>query len=987
MRRGGLSLKKLISLFLAAVILMSSSLGCSLVVFAANSVSVDSFVESVEELNEEESETEKSFEESAGSRVIVKSITQPKTFGKSECIKGTYGKYIFQYETEEEANEAAKFYNSLSGVSYAVIDRVVTANEVPYGEAMLGTQRAKEYIANHEIPTDSVKVAVVDTGIDFEDEIFKDNPRIVDSGVNTTDSGTESSAFDDRGHGSMCSEIIMDNSVESVSIIGYKALNKNGSGTNLWVATAIEKAIEDEVDIINLSLGGESEPIGQESSIVLDDAVRLAISKGIIVVAASGNDGLDCCHFSPANVEGVITVGAVDKAGNRAYFSNYGADVDFVAPGVNIQRDYTMNLYATVNGVVTPIDDDMEPINGTSFSAPYIVAEIGTLISAEGKLTRDEVVGKLSSVSIPYEHLPYHDGFHAITENRGVTWQSTPSYLLPWCVDAESDSLYYGHGLPQIDLLFQFSETFERSEAPSFSVDSGHYIDEEFDLIISSPDAEIYYTQDESYPTKENGIRFDGSVHLDELQSFRAVAFSDDKAPSYFTAREYELEYNVPSSDFVMNGKYIMQYTGTRRNIIVPEKINNVMPTRCYIETHNTLLTSITLPSSCVELYSRPYEGEYCTKELIKVDGCGLKKVSLKKSKRFPLLVSLLAPKLEYLDSDCDFYELNLPSVTELYLTDAQCLYRFSSESLEGIKRWGFQRCYSLHDLYTPNLKGIGQYGLFHCYKLTNVSFENVSFVGDQALCNTRQIRKLYFPNLTTIETKECFVACGVDWFFAPNLSVLPYLIGTYNLGGYYTKMFLSSKFTECQLDAEGYSFTTTEPKEQFFYHFLVDIYGTPNTYAEEYANKFNLKFVPLPLLESEPDSMKAAESLSVDVLGFNLEYQWYGTNIADNRTGRAIEGANSETFSPNDFGSDYDFYYCVINSSDGDYHKTLITGDRKQFDQNGDGIIDIADISVLLYHYGESVEREIADVNDDGIVDVADLTVLLMANIYGTKE
>ena len=187
--------------------------------------------------------------------------------------------------------------------------------------------------------------------------------------------------------------------------------------------------------------------------------------------------------------------------------------------------------------------------------------------------------------------------------------------------------------------------------------------------------------------------------------------------------------------------------------------------------------------------------------------------------------------------------------------------------------------------------------------------------------------------------------------------------------------------------DGEGYKQDPQNITQQFYYKYDVDIYGTPNTYAEEYANKFHLKFIPLPLLESEPDSMRVTDSVSVDVLGFNLEYQWYGTNIADNRLGEAIEGANGETFNPDDFGADYDFYYCVIKSSDGDYHKTLVTGDRIRLDVNGDGVIDIADISLLLSMYGEAPAEPFQDFNGDGVIDVSEISLLLKSTVYGTEE
>ena len=990
-------LKKIISLFLITALLMVS-LGCSFIVFAANSESVESFVESVEELNSEEAEEEKTLEESAGSRVIVKALQKPSVFGNAEYIKGTYGKHIFQYATEEEATQAVEHYRTLSGVAYAVKDNVVESEEVPYGEAMLGTQRAKEYIANNDIPTNTVKVAVIDTGIEFTHEIFKDNPRIVDSGINVTDSGKIGSAWDDKGHGSLCSEIVMDNTGENVSVIGYKVLNEYGSGTNLWVATGIEAAIEDGVDIINLSLGGEAEPDDETDSVVLDDAVRLAISKGIIVVAASGNDGMNAKYFSPANVEGVITVGAIDNAGNHAYFSNYGDCVDFVAPGVQVEHDYikTVHKYDQYGFIISTTKYYEEPIDGTSFSSPYIAAEISTMLSVFQGLSRDKVVSKLTTVSVPYEHLTYHDGFHPIYEDQGVRLNSKS---LISKVDIEIDkSSFFGKGMPQIDLMF---DDVVREESPAFSVDSGHYIDEEFDLVLaSSQNAEIYYTQDETYPTKENGIKYTGAIHLDELQSVRAVVFAKNKAPSFFAAREYRMEYHAPESDFefketqyqdsIRYKNVITNYLGNRRNIIYPDTINGKEVKKVDLVSEHTTLTSAKVPDTCLNVWRKPKT----VKNLVSLTGESIIDLAAGGTV-YCSLVELNTPGILNIDViGTPIRKLNLPKAISINVDNCVCLkevYASSMEKINGIfDNWyvagKFENCYSLSAIYAPNLKYIGEKGFSHCYKLQNFETLQLEYIGMNAFACNYCMSQLYCPTLKTISGINPFSGSNIQYLYAPNLETCSYPIGFYNYPKFISTLVVSSKFVKCEREAEGYDYDPFKG-ETFFYHHDLDVYGTPNTYAEEYANQFHLKFVALPLLESEPENMghQSDSEITAEVLGFNREYQWYGTTLKDNRLGVALEGETGESLDTSQY--DYPYYYCVVKTHDGEYKKDIVTGTRKILDMNGDGIIDIADISLLLSRYGSTPEKDFYDVSENGIVDIQDITYLLYSAVYGTKE
>lgn len=1017
--------KKFLSLLLA-VLLLCGSVSASFEAIAANSVSVDAFIDSVEVLNTEETEKEKSFEESVGSRVIVKAMHKPDIFGNAQYMKGTHGKHIFQYTTEAEATEALEHYRSLSEVVYAVIDGVVKTQGIPYAEAMLGTQRAKEYIEEQKIPQESVNVGILDTGIEFTHELYKDNPRVINSGINMTDTGYKDSAWDDEGHGSIVAEIVMDNTPESVNVVGYKVLNTNGAGTYLWIATAIEKAVEDGIDVINLSLGGEAEPLGYESgAVVLEDSINYAIEKGVLVVVASGNDGHDASYFSPANVKDAITVGAIDKAGNPAYFSNFGECVDFVAPGVEIEHDYVKITYEyDDDGYVTQTKYAYkEPVDGTSFSSPYVAAVAATTLCVYPDLSSAALNKKLTHTALTYEDLYYHDNLHPITEDQGMPiWGN----FFHRYEDTSHKQIYYGSGMPQADMAIVFQNEAPRTQTPCFSQEGGHYVDEEFDLILSSEaGAEIYYTQDESYPTKENGIKYNGSVHIDELQSVRAVAFCEGKAPSTFSAQVYRMEYHVPESEFTLTetkvidgttyNNVITSYTGTKASVICPDTIDGKPVGRFEIKTPNTFLRTLRLPETCTTLkFSSRYWStnpeKNAQRDLKIIHGPGLVSLSAL-GKYYPSLVELNAPKLKSVTADnSNIRRLYVPEAQSVGAKDAHCLKEVYAPRLKYINcvhidpdtnkfvsGGSFRNCYSLETIYIPEIVGIGELGLGGCRKLKDFETNHLKHIHNQAFSDTNNLRRLICPELVKIYDGGSFSHSGIEYLYAPKLETISYHIGTRNYeyddgliedySFFTSKLIVSSTWTDCKEEAEGYRNDPYRNNMRFFYHLNLEIYGTPNTYAQEYANQFHLKFVPLPLLESEPEDMGYSSDgvITADVLGFNKEYQWYGTNIKDNRLGTVLQGETEETIDTSKY--DYNYYYCVVKTHDGEYKKDIVTGTQKTLDMNGDSVIDIADLSILLCYYGTAPEKDIYDVNEDGIIDIQDIQYLLFSTVYGTKE
>ena len=214
-----------------------------------------------------------------------------------------------------------------------------------------------------------VVVAVVDTGVAPAPDL---DGRLL-PGWNVL--ARSENAVDDNGHGThvagTVAEVGGNGLAESgvapeASILPVKVLDSTGAGSDADVAAGIVWAADHDARIINLSLGG-SQP-----STVLADGVAYARTRGVLIVAAAGNDG--GAVGVPARLAGVIAVGAVDSTRVRAPFSAGGRALDLVAPGVDI-------LQQTLDGVGGYADRSW---SGTSMASPQ-VAGVAALALAAGR--------------------------------------------------------------------------------------------------------------------------------------------------------------------------------------------------------------------------------------------------------------------------------------------------------------------------------------------------------------------------------------------------------------------------------------------------------------------------------------------------------------------------------------------------------------------------------------------------------------------------
>ena len=210
-----------------------------------------------------------------------------------------------------------------------------------------------------------VTIAVIDSGIDSSHEIFEGRM------ISTEDfTGSSLGVTDENGHGTSVAGIIAESAPENVELMILKTYGEDGTKISLEaVGQAVRYAANNGADVINLSMSSApSSVMAKYPDLVrasvadIEEQLRYASQKGIIICASSGNNHgkMEDLNSYPAISTYTLAVGAVNKSGERPYFSNYGTRLDFCAPGESlILAEYNSNAGYYYG-------------SGTSFATPYI---------------------------------------------------------------------------------------------------------------------------------------------------------------------------------------------------------------------------------------------------------------------------------------------------------------------------------------------------------------------------------------------------------------------------------------------------------------------------------------------------------------------------------------------------------------------------------------------------------------------------------------
>ncbi|MHB0996598.1 MAG: S8 family peptidase [Elusimicrobiales bacterium] len=235
------------------------------------------------------------------------------------------------------------------------------AAELPWGVTRVNAAAAWDYTAGQ-----GVKVAVIDTGVDYTHPDLAPNYK---GGYNAVTGSDDPK--DDQGHGTHVAGTIaavkdgagVAGVAPAADLYAVKVLDKNGSGQYSWIIAGIEWAIEKKMDVINMSLGGGAgnEPLRQ--------VMEKAGEAGVTVVCAAGNDSGPVNY--PAKYPQAIAVSASDSADKIASFSSRGPEIALIAPGVKI--------YSTKMG------GGYVNLSGTSMASPHAAGLAALAVGAGAK--------------------------------------------------------------------------------------------------------------------------------------------------------------------------------------------------------------------------------------------------------------------------------------------------------------------------------------------------------------------------------------------------------------------------------------------------------------------------------------------------------------------------------------------------------------------------------------------------------------------------
>ena len=867
-------------------------------------------------------------------RLIVRANDKFDEFGAKEHVSGFEDFHILQYESPEAAMDA---YNELLArqnvievepdliqkmgsfeseksnkpIAYSRSPKHLT----PWSLQRTQADRLLNYLETNNVSMRNITVAVIDSGLDYNHEFLKE--RVDRTYFNSSPDGLSDDEMDiEIYHGTAVSSVIVDNTPENIRIKGYKALSNDVYGSTSGVAAAILQAVNDKVDVINLS-------ITFTSNISLSvSALETAFASNISVVCASGNSGMIETLFAPANIDGCITVGGVSRNSTMLDYSVRCWNVDVSAPGQEI--------------VVAKANDEYEISEGTSFASPCVAALAAIIRSIYPDLTYKQIENRIKKTTVPIKNI-----YNYVSHLDGTG-------IVQFCNALD---------IPNIKGVITNLTEYKYESSPVCI------------LSCADEDAKILFTGDGTYPDISTATEYTAPFLIDEFAQIRAVAYYPDTG---YYSEETEFTVRVRTlgneDDFIItdNG-VITKYTGNDVDLIVPDIINGITVTGIQRGAFdNSQIYGLTLPKTITEIPSYAFNKH---QTLSYIEGQGILSINSGALYGSEQLLEADFPNVITIDQSAFSMTHNLLycKFDKLEKIDSQAfddsgIIEFYGPSVKVVNGNAFNECDYLEILYLPNWENIeksspGKFSglLYKTLALNVADFPRLEAIKGSMFKYSR-VGKVSLPSVTKIEMSTLADCYDLEYIYMPNLITVPkkafansgnntIIHTTYILDNakeikenafqksyanrlefshleksesfpLYFKdsrypfciISLPSTFKECTEDSKGRNYT---------------VYGTKGTYAEQWANENGHTFVEISqetaVLTQLPEKYTDADGvLTADVIGFNRTYQWYASSENNNTAGTPIPGATGKEFNPADYPAKY--YYCVVTSTDVGY-------------------------------------------------------------------
>ena len=688
-----------------------------------------------------------SYEDFQTARLIVYSDKDFDEYGAVAHISGYENMHVLQYTDREAAIWAYTQYKAAPEIESVEPDRIVTLNDasfaaeaetavlekteeepqpmplsddfydIPYtkswGYEFIQTRDAFNYVLQHKALEDlpEIVVGIIDSRVSepadpcFEGRLIKSYDFL--PGNNSIGS-----------HGNKVAGVILENTLPNVKIISYRTFD--GSGTTMTSINRLgeEQAKLDGVDIINSSYGYY---IPESSS---NSLTTFSYEEDPIWIASAGNDRTTEKQY-PAAYPETIAVASVGQSGYISYFSNRGDWVDIAAPGGSIDVLYPPNI------------GEYCWFNGTSCSTPFVVS-VCAMIMTQFPTFSNEKVKEVLLNSATEESITETHGLRVANSFEGVTYYDP---------DARQTAM------PEFSL--------QERPAPGEVYTEKQYLE----LSCSDEGAEIYYTLDETEPSRTNGTLYTEPIELSKFTSVWAVAYTDNYFRSSVSKRRFAIilplsSYPNENGWHIRDNGMIWGYSGPDTDLTVPQTVFGI-PVKG-IESNAfedySHITSITMPESVTVIEDRAFfnceylssvtapgvttVGEYAFCNCHRLDKVSMPKaLNLSKAsfRGTGLLEGFPFEKLETLPQDV-FAHSNIVSV--------------SLDSCTRIERGAFGNCIQLKYANLPAIDDDNMMALVFmgCKMLERVDFpEDFQWLPGGTFSNSNLSRVDFLPQITSV--------------------------------------------------------------------------------------------------------------------------------------------------------------------------------------------------------------------------------------------